>query len=226
MFSLAAAIPTGFIFNADIFCPIIACIMLFSMVQYSTKSKKQTTSTDEANMSNTEINTETVTAEVYASLPMVPRFFLGKTRNMAAAEDAAMNGIVKAIENIDKYNGKSKVSTWVITVAYRLWLDGIKSHSNSKTVYTGDAVFLENMGGTYDTAHSFDNEPSIWDTAQSVLSEKQFVVVVAHYRDGLKYREVAETLDIPIGSVMSRLNGAKKKLAQSADFKGLFGDAS
>ena len=175
-------------------------------------------------MNNQEINIETVTAEIYASMPMVTRFFLGKTRNMPAAEDAAMNGIVKAIENIEKYNGKSKVSTWVITVAYRLWLDTIKSHSNSKTVYTGDAVFLENVGGTYEDSQSFDSEVSIWDMVSSILSEKQTAVVLAHYRDGLKYREVAERLNIPIGSVMSRLNGAKKKLAKSGDFAGAFGE--
>ena len=170
------------------------------------------------------LNTQQITTEIYASLPMVTRFFIGKTGNVANAEDAAMNGIVKAIENVDKYNGKSKVSTWVITVAYRLWLDGIKSHANSRTTYTGDAVFLENMGGTCEMEQSLDSEVSIWDLACEILSEKQAVVVLAHYRDGLKYREVAEALDIPIGSVMSRLNGAKKKLAQNGAFKSAFGE--
>ena len=170
------------------------------------------------------LNIQEITNEIYASLPMVTRFFIGKTGNVANAEDAAMNGIVKAIENIDKYNGKSKVSTWVITVAYRLWLDGIKSHSNSKTTYTGDMVFLENVGGTYEDAQVLDNQVSIWDMVSDILSEKQAVVVLAHYRDGLKYREVAEALDIPIGSVMSRLNGAKKKLAKSGEFANLFGE--
>ena len=173
---------------------------------------------------NQEINIETVTAEIYASMPMVTRFFLSKTRNMANAEDAAMNGIVKAIENIEKYNGKSKVSTWVITVAYRLWLDTIKSHANSRTTYTGDGTFLENMGGTYEDDMSFDKPVSIWDMVSTILSEKQTAVVLAHYRDGLKYREVAEHLNIPIGSVMSRLNSAKKKLAQSGDFATAFGE--
>ena len=224
MFVLATIIQTGQFLSADIFCPLFVLGMCYIISMK--KEKNQTTSTTDqgSNMTNQEINIETVTAEIYASMPMVTRFFLGKTRNMANAEDAAMNGIVKALENIEKYNGKSKVSTWVITVAYRLWLDTIKSHSNSRTVYTGDSVFLENMGGTYEVEQSLDNQVSIWDMVCDILSDKQADVVLAHYRDGLKYREVAEALDIPIGSVMSRLNGAKKKLAKSGDFASAFGE--
>ena len=222
MFVLATIMQTGQFLSADIFCPFLflLCGYIISMVRNTNQDFSNTQSKDQ----NMTLNPQEITNEIYASLPMVTRFFLGKTRNMPAAEDAAMNGIVKAIENIDKYNGKSKVSTWVITVAYRLWLDGIKSHSNSKTVYTGDAVFLENVGGTYEDDMSLDNEVSMWDMVTSILSEKQAAVVLAHYRDGLKYREVAEALNIPIGSVMSRLNGAKKKLAKSGDFAGAFGE--
>ena len=198
MFVLATIIQTGQFLSADIFCPLFVLGMCYIISMKKEKNQTTSTTVQGSNMTteNQEINIETVTAEIYASMPMVTRFFLGKTRNMANAEDAAMNGIVKALENIEKYNGKSKVSTWVITVAYRLWLDTIKSHSNSRTVYTGDSVF----------------------------SDKQADVVLAHYRDGLKYREVAEALDIPIGSVMSRLNGAKKKLAKSGDFASAFGE--
>jgi len=222
MFVIATIMQTGHILSADIFCPFLFLLSgyIISMVRNTNQDFSNIQSKDQ----NMTLNIQEITNEIYASLPMVTRFFLGKTRNMPAAEDAAMNGIVKAIENIDKYNGKSKVSTWVITVAYRLWLDGIKAHSNSKTTYTGDMVFLENMGGTYEDVQSLDNQVSIWDMVSDILSEKQAVVVLAHYRDGLKYREVAEALDIPIGSVMSRLNGAKKKLAKSGEFANLFGE--
>ena len=80
------------------------------------------------------------------------------------------------------------------------------------------------MGGTYEVEQSLDNQVSIWDMVCDILSDKQADVVLAHYRDGLKYREVAEALDIPIGSVMSRLNGAKKKLAKSGDSASAFGE--
>ena len=213
MFVLATIIQTGQFLSADIFCPLFVLGMCYIISMK--KEKNQTTSTTDqgSNMTNQEINIETVTAEIYASMPMVTRFFLGKTRNMANAEDAAMNGIVKALENIEKYNGKSKVSTWVCTVAYRLWLDSVRSHGNSKTTYTGDNVFLENVGGYYEMeefGNGLDN--SVITEALDKLSDAHKQVLTLHYIEGLKYREIAERIGKPIGTVMSRINQAKAKL--------------
>ena len=138
--------------------------------------------------------------DIFACYDMVMRTMMKKCKNPAIAHDSAMNGIVKAIENMDKYNGQSKVSTWVCTVAFRLWLDTIRSHSNSRTTYTGDGTFLEAMGGSY-----------ICEALAS-LSEAHRQVVTMHYMEGMKYREIAERINKPIGTVMSRLNQAKMKL--------------
>ena len=172
--------------------------------QNSTSSKDQNMTTENAQISETEI---------FASYDMVRGVLLSKCRNPQIAHDAAMDGILKAIENMDKYNGKSKVSTWVCTVAYRLWLDSVRSHSNSKTTYTGDNVFLENVGGYYeieDLDNGLDN--SVITEALDKLSANHKQVLTLHYIEGLKYREIAERINKPIGTVMSRINQAKAKL--------------
>ena len=161
----------------------------------------------------TSQNVQITTAEIFASYDMVRGVLLSKCRNPQIAHDAAMNGILKAIDNMDKYNGKSKVSTWVCTVAYRLWLDSIRSHSNSRTTYTGDSVFLENMGGTYDMTDADDaHRDSVITEALAKLSPAHSEVLTLHYIEGLKYREIAERIGKPIGTVMSRINQAKAKL--------------
>jgi len=163
---------------------------------------------------NTQTETPEITTDaIFACYDMVRGVLLSKCRNPQVAHDSAMNGILKAIENMDKYNGKSKVSTWVCTVAYRLWLDGIRSHANSKTTYTGDAVFLENVGGSY-VIEDFDNglDNSVITEALAKLSPAHKQVLTLHYIEGLKYREIAERINKPIGTVMSRINQAKAKL--------------
>ena len=170
-------------------------------------------------------NTTITEADIFACYDMVFRTMMKKCKNPATAHDSAMNGIVKAIENKDKYNGQSKVSTWVITVAFRLWLDTIRSHSNSRTVYTGDATFLENMGGSYQADFEIeDNATAIRNgvnVAMQGLSEKHREVITLHYIEGLKYREIAERIGKPIGTVMSRLNQAKGKLKGNNAFASL-----
>ena len=192
----------------DIFCPFSICFLFLSMVHYSITSTPQT-----KDIPMTTQNAQITTADIFACYDMVRGVLLSKCRNPQTAHDAAMNGILKAIDNMDKYNGKSKVSTWVCTVAYRLWLDSIRSHANSRTSYTGDSVFLENMGGTYDM-----NEMHVLDVndlvaqALETLSPAHREVITLHYIDGLKYREIAQRINKPIGTVMSRLNQAKGKL--------------
>ena len=164
--------------------------------------------------SNQAPETPEISSEaIFACYDMVRGVLLSKCRNPQVAHDSAMNGILKAIENMDKYNGKSKVSTWVCTVAYRLWLDSVRSHANSRTTFTGDEVFLENVGGYYEMEENgsgLDN--SIITEALDKLSDNHKQVLTLHYVDGLKYREIAERINKPIGTVMSRINQAKAKL--------------
>ena len=159
-----------------------------------------------------------INTQIFDTQNLVYGYMLKLTKNPDTAHDMAMNGILKAIENADKYNGSSKVSTWVCTIAHRLWLDSIRSHANSRTTYTGDSVFMENVGGSYE--QSFDSEPigDVWAVAQEVLNDKQYACIKLHSQ-GLKYKEIASNLNIPIGSVMSAISGAKSKLRNSPSFK-------
>lgn len=208
-------------FILDIFCPLFICITFSIMLQYSISNEgynKIFQSTKGHSMTVQSINTQ-----IFATQPLVYGYMLKLTKNPNTAYDAAMDGILKAIDNADKYDGSSKVSTWVCTVAYRLWLDSVRSHANSRTTYTGDSVFMENIGGSY--THDFDRTDvsGVWDVARTVLNDKQYACLELHSQ-GLKYKEIASRLSIPIGSVMSAISGAKKKLRDNPTFKSLFSD--
>jgi RNA polymerase sigma-70 factor (ECF subfamily) len=189
--------------------------MFLAVIHYSITNNQEGSMPTTTNATSTP-NATITEADIFACYDMVFRTMMKKCKNPAIAHDTAMNGIIKAVDNMDKYNGTSKVSTWVCTVAFRLWLDTIRNHSNSRTVYTGDAVFLENMGGSYEA--DFEIEDAEATVKQGVtlalqgLSEKHREVITLHYVDGLKYREIAERIGKPIGTVMSRLNQAKAKL--------------
>ena len=167
--------------------------------------------------------TQSINDQIFATQNLVYGYMLKLTKNPNTAYDAAMDGILKAIDNADKYDGSSKVSTRVCTVAYRLWLDSVRSHANSRTTYTGDSVFMENVGGSY--THDFDRTDvsGVWDVARTVLNDKQYACLELHSQ-GLKYKEIAQRLSITIGSVMSAISGAKKKLRDNPTFKSLFSD--
>ena len=162
--------------------------------------------------------------QIFATQELVYGFMLKKTKNPNEAHEASMNGILKAIDNADKYDGSSKVSTWVCTVAFRLWLDAIRSHANSRTTYTGDSVFMENVGGYYTMEFNNDDMSGIWEDAKEILNDKQFACMFMFVASDMKYKDIASDLNIPIVSVMSAISGAKKKLRDSASFKSMYGD--
>ena len=169
------------------------------------------------------MTTQSINDQIFATQPLGYGYMLKLTKNPNTAYDASMEGILKAIDNADKYDGSSKVSTWVCTVAYRLWLDSVRSHANSRTTYTGDSVFMENVGGSYTPDFDRTDVSGVWDVARTVLNDKQYACLDLHSQ-GLKYKDVAQSLNIPIGSVMSAISGAKKKLRDNPTFKSLFGD--
>jgi RNA polymerase sigma-70 factor (ECF subfamily) len=144
-------------------------------------------------------------AEFARALPIVTKYLYRYVGS--EAEDCAMDACIKALQNIDKYDGRAKFSTWLVTIARNTALDAIRKH---KPIYTDNAVFLENKGGSYE----IDDEPDYTELHAAIasLSEKHQEVIQLHYVEGLKYREIAERIGKPIGTVMSRLSQAKLKL--------------
>jgi len=221
---MLATICQNLFLTSDIFCPLLVCMMFSAVIHYSIASNdKAPNQNQNPPTKGQSMTTTTISEQIFATQSLVYGYMLKLTKNPNDAHDASMNGILKAIDNADKYDGSSKVSTWVCTIAYRLWLDTIRSHSNSKTTYTGDAVFLENVGGFYNQVFDTADTSTVWEHAQAILNEKQFACIKLH-SEGLKYKEIAERLSIPIGSVMSAISGAKKKLRDNASFKATFGD--
>jgi len=154
---------------------------------------------------NATLSSSQIEAQIAASLPMITKSLYRYVGDNA--EDVAMDAIIKALQNVENYNGKAAVSTWVYQIARNTALDYIRKH---KPVYTGDAVFLENKGGSYVMEQPEDF--SALHVAIAGLSAKHQQVLKLHYFEGLKYKEIAEVIGKPIGTVMSRLNQAKAKL--------------
>ena len=154
---------------------------------------------------NATLTRSQIEAQIARSLPMITKSLYRYVGDNA--EDVASDAVIKALSNIDKYNGKAAVSPWVYQIARTTALDYIRKH---KPVYTDDAVFLENKGGSYVMEEAEDF--SALHLAIAGLSEKHQEVLKLHYFDGLKYKEIAEVIGKPIGTVMSRLNQAKAKL--------------
>lgn len=105
---------------------------------------------------------------------------------------------------------------WVMKIGKNLFL--MKQRQNSPTIISLDVQ--EDLDKNYKTALSFDNvkdvETRIWlEQLFSVLSEEERNIVIMHLVEGLKHREIADLLDIPLGTVLPKYKRALKKMENS-----------
>ena len=146
-----------------------------------------------------------------ALYPQLWRFALVLTRDRAAADDLAQAGCERALAQAAKFQPDTNLGAWVFTLTRRLWLNEMRAGKVRRGAGWVDAHETEIPDEKIDT------ETNIF--AREVLAkvqdlpDGQRLVVLLVYLEGYSYREAAEMLEIPIGTVMSRLATARRHLA-------------
>lgn len=151
-----------------------------------------------------------VEADLVRAFPAVWRFALSLSGRPEFADDLAQSTSVRAIERAHQFQPGTNFKAWVFTLCRSIWLNELRREAIRRTESL-DAVRAEHMADNYDTeANIFAAE--VFNGVMG-LPEAIRNTVVLVYVEGFTYREAAEVLDVPIGTVMSRLAAARKKLA-------------
>ncbi len=128
------------------------------------------------------------------------------------AEDAAQEAFIRAWQHLPSYRPRSPFRNWVYRIATNVALDALRREKETVDV---DALPLAAPGAGPEAAVE-GKERGEW-VRQAVLAlppASRTALVLREY-EGLSYREIADTLGIPIGTVMSRLNYARTRLRES-----------
>jgi len=136
----------------------------------------------------------------------------------ADALDAVQDGFVKALTHLAGFQGRSSFKTWLLRVVSNAALDLGRQRGRRETLSLEGAAATDNEDGQPAT---FDDPAlgleradlrRLLDEALASLPEVQRRTFVLHADAELSYREVAEVMEISIGTVMSRLYYARQKL--------------
>jgi RNA polymerase sigma-70 factor (ECF subfamily) len=125
------------------------------------------------------------------------------------AEDAAQEAFIKAWVNLDRFQPKSPFRNWVYRIATNAALDILRRQRG--TVDIDDIPIASSHDGPENAAERRERD-AIVQTAILNLSPASRVVLILREYEGLTYREISDTLKIPLGTVMSRLNYARNQL--------------
>ena len=144
------------------------------------------------------------------------------TRNEQDAWDLAQDGFVKAWKSIGRFRGQSSFYTWLYRILMNVTIDSLRRKRIASGTEFDDAIGLRQIEPGAATAPRPEMQPAEKisdkeireriDAAIEKLSPEHRAAIVMREIDGLEYSEIAEQMDCSIGTVMSRLFYARKKL--------------
>ncbi|TET35611.1 MAG: sigma-70 family RNA polymerase sigma factor [Planctomycetota bacterium] len=142
-------------------------------------------------------------------------------KNREAALDIVQEAFLRAFRSIGSFKGDSLFYTWVVRIAINLAIDaGRRKHADGnipfdKYVEGGDIrPVKERPAQSPGEAAELSEMEEALARAIEELSENHRGVFLLHAAEGLAYKDIAEALGISIGTVMSRLHYARKKLRE------------
>lgn len=130
------------------------------------------------------------------------------------AEDIVQDAFVRALTNLHRFDFRFRFSTWLFTIAKRLYVNACQKHKPS---YDTDAIGLRQGFGDSPESPTIDREvshnaKSAVRTALSSLSMEQREIVVLFHQLDWPISLIAEYMDMPEGTVKSHLHRGRRKM--------------
>lgn len=147
-------------------------------------------------------------AQIVASLPRLRRFARTLTRHVADADDLVQVVVERALVKADQLRPDSSVLSWLFGIMRNAWIDETRSRQRRGRLFvSGDRV--EEVP---DASASRDEDLWSIQAALEQLNDEQRIAVGLVLVEGLSYKEAAAVMDIPIGTLTSRLARARVTL--------------
>ncbi len=147
-------------------------------------------------------------------LNFVFRYF----NNVEQAEDVVQDTLIKLYTHASYYKNVAKFSTWIFTIAKNNALTELRKNKRKKTdsLWTDDGKFIDISSKEESLESKVQNEIAI-DQLNNFLEEIpenfRIAVVLRDFQE-LSYEEISKILEIPIGTIKSRINRGRIQLAE------------
>jgi RNA polymerase sigma-70 factor (ECF subfamily) len=148
--------------------------------------------------------------EIAALLPRLRRFARALTFNREDADDLVQVAVERALGRTEQYEPGTRLDSWMFRIVKNAWIDEVRSRVRRTELFVPEEAG-EQVGDNFADAHQ---QRLAIEKAVSMLSDEHRLVVGLVLIDGLAYKEAAEVLEIPIGTLTSRLARAREALQE------------
>jgi RNA polymerase sigma-70 factor, ECF subfamily len=132
-------------------------------------------------------------------------------RDEEEALDLTQDVFVKAFQGVGKFDGRSSLRTWLFRIAHNLCVDRSRRLGRVPTEasldFEADDESVEPADGRWNPEQIVldDELTGVVERAGADMSDKLRTVLLLHDREDMGYEEIAKTVDVPVGTVKSRL---------------------
>ena len=126
------------------------------------------------------------------------------------SDDLAQDVFIRVYKYLKSYKATARFSTWLYRISYNVFIDHCKLKKYGLDIDDYDFIHEENEdeGSTIDLQN-----------ALKVLKEHEKIVVLMHYEKGFSHSEIANILQIPLGTVKTNILRAKEKLKKYYNYE-------
>jgi len=157
-----------------------------------------------------------ISNQIVELLPRLRRFARTLSRNQHDADDLVQSVVERAWRHLDQLKPGANLGSWMFGIMKNAWIDDRRAKSRR------GEVALPEDSGEHPAVSPVDTNTSLWSVSAAMdkLPEEQRLAVALVLVEGMSYKEASELLEIPIGTLTSRLARGRTALAAA------LGDAS
>jgi len=138
------------------------------------------------------------------------RRFLARSEDV---EDIVQDVFIRSFQNIRSFDVAQRFSPWIYRSAHNAFINKIRANRFHVFDVDFDALVAHHVyEDPKESAREHEEILTLLETGLSVLAPKYREVLILHYYDGMPYKDIAEVLHVPLGTVSIRLKRAKEAL--------------
>jgi len=153
---------------------------------------------------------ETIRHQMVQLLPRLRRFAIALTGSTADGDDLVQDTVERALKNLHAWEQGTRLDSWMFRIAKNRFIDTRRSAKRGRT----EPLEIAEQSAALDGERAMQSHLAFQETAKALqalpVDQRQAVALVLV--DGLSYREAADVLEIPIGTLTSRISRAREAL--------------
>src|SRR5580658_8249855 len=162
---------------------------------------------------NTSESPQDIHEQIVTLLPRLRRFARNLTRDPHDADDVVQMAVERALARSDQWRADARLDSWMFKIVRNAWIDELRSRGRQAKIFVG-AEAGESVGEAL-----IECATDLMDvhSAMARLPEEQRLAVSLVLVEGLPYKEAAQVLEVPIGTLTSRLARGREALQAMLD---------